>query len=68
MDRKPCKECPWTKDDSHSKSWPGYVKAIEGIGKIQNKKHACHMITSDIWGYKGDITDKNVCIGSLKSN
>jgi hypothetical protein len=68
MDRKPCKECPWAKDDSHSKSWPRYVKTIEGIGKIQNKKHACHMITSDIWGYKESITDKNVCISSLKCN
>ena len=68
MDRKTCKECPWTKDNSHNKNWSGYASKIESIGKIKNKRHACHMITSDIWGYKGDITDKNVCIGSLKFN
>jgi hypothetical protein len=41
---------------------------MEKIGQIENKKHACHMITSDTWGYKESITENNVCIGSLKSN
>lgn len=62
--RKPCKECPWTKDNPHSKSWPKFVEKMESIGKIKNKEHACHMITSDTWGYKGEINDKNVCIGA----
>ena len=35
---------------------------------VEKKIDACHMITSDIWGYKENITDNNVCIGSLKSN
>jgi hypothetical protein len=65
--RKSCKECPWTKNNPHSKSWPSYVDKIEKIGKIKNKKHACHMITSDTWGYKTEINEKNACIGSLKN-
>ena len=62
--RKPCKECPWTKDNPHSKSWPKFVEKLESIDKIKNKEHACHMITSDVWGYKEEINDKNVCIGA----
>jgi len=66
--RKPCKECPWDKENPHSKSWPLYVDKIEGIKKIRDKKHACHMVTKDIWGYKSDIDENNVCIGSIKYN
>jgi len=62
--RKPCKECPWTKENPHSKAWPSYVKSIESIGQIKDKKHGCHMITKDTWGYDGEINSENVCIGS----
>jgi len=62
--RKPCKECPWTTTGKHSQSWPGYVESMEKLGQIKNKEHACHMITSDTWGYDNPITDKNVCIGA----
>jgi len=62
--RKPCKECPWTKENAHSKKFPSYVKSIEKIGKIKDKKHGCHMITKDIWGYKSEINDENVCVGA----
>ena len=64
MCRKPCKECPWTTTGLHSDKWPGYVKAVESTGKIKDRQHACHMITSDVWGYNEDITQNNVCIGA----
>ena len=68
MCRKPCKECPWNTSAPPNirRAWPVYVEKMESIGKIKNKRHACHMITSDIWGYKENITDNNVCIGSFK--
>jgi hypothetical protein len=66
--RKPCKECPWTNNNSHSKSWPNYVNSMESIGQINNKRHSCHMITSDVWGYKSTINDSNICIGSLQTS
>lgn len=62
--RKPCKECPWTKNNPHSKAWPGYVNSMEKTGQIENKKHACHMITSDTWGYKNPINEENLCVGA----
>lgn len=68
MCRKACKECPWTKNNNHSKSWTGYVKSMTNLGKIENDTHACHMITSDVWGYKNEIGKDNVCIGSLKND
>jgi len=37
---------------------------MESIGQIQSKKHACHMITKDTWGYDNPIDNNNVCIGS----
>jgi hypothetical protein len=66
--RKPCKGCPWVTPSGHSEKWPGYVTSMESIGKIENKRHACHMITNDTWGYKSKINDSNVCIGSLQVN
>jgi hypothetical protein len=36
---------------------------MQSIGKIEN--HSCHMINKDVWGYKTNINEKNVCIGSL---
>jgi hypothetical protein len=64
--RKECKECPWVNDNSHSKSWINYVNKMDSIHQIENKKHACHMITNDVWGYKERITGKNICVGSCK--
>lgn len=67
--RKNCKECPWINKNSHSQSWPDYVSKMESIGQIKSKRHACHMITSDTWGYNEPITEKNVCIGKkIKTN
>jgi hypothetical protein len=65
--RKPCKQCPWTNSNPHSKKFPSYVKSIENIGKIQDKKHGCHMITKDIWGYESKINNKNICVGAKLS-
>ena len=66
--RKPCKECPWITGNNHNDKWSDYVHKMENIGKIKSKKHACHMITPDTWGYKQDINDNNVCIGSQINN
>jgi len=60
--RKICKECPWI--TNIPTNWPDCVTKMESIGKIENKKHACHMITTDNWGYNELITDKNLCIGA----
>jgi hypothetical protein len=27
------------------------------------EKHACHMVTSDVWGYKNKIDSRNTCKG-----
>jgi hypothetical protein len=63
--RNQCRECPWGNTHRHSKDWMGYVKKMESIGKIKDGVHACHMITSDTWGYRGRIDQSNVCVGSL---
>lgn len=62
--RKSCKECPWKNQDKHSLNFRTYVEKMNSVGKIENHKHACHMITSDVWAYNEKITVKNVCIGS----
>lgn len=31
-------------------------------------RHACHMITSDIWGYKSEINKNNLCVGHTENN
>jgi hypothetical protein len=62
--RKPCKECPWVTDSSHNEKWKDYVQRVETIGKVKDKKHACHMITSDVWGYKHEIDETTICAGS----
>ncbi len=64
MCRKPCSECPWTKNDQHSKNWPNYVKSLDSINKIKDGEHACHMITKDVWGYESEINEDNICLGS----
>jgi hypothetical protein len=35
---------------------------MRSLRKIET--HKCHMISNDIWGYKSEIDQKNVCIGS----
>jgi hypothetical protein len=65
--RKECKSCPWTNKNPHSESWKKYVDKMTSVGKI-NKKHSCHMITSDVWGLKSEINEENVCVGSKRKN
>lgn len=63
MCRTPCKECPWKNDDQHSLKFRTYVDKMRNLGRIKN--HKCHMISSDVWGSKSNVDDKNVCIGSI---
>jgi len=65
MSRRNCKECPWVTRFEHSRSWPKYVSKMSEIKTIKKTEHACHMITSDVWGMKTIIDESNVCIGSL---
>jgi hypothetical protein len=60
--RQICRECPWVNENQHSLKFREYSEKMRSIGKIEN--HACHMISSDVWGYNSEINDKNVCIGS----
>lgn len=64
LSRSSCKECPWKNSSGHSKSWSNNVDVMTDLGQIKDRKHACHMITSDVWGYKNKINDSNICIGS----
>ena len=66
--RKQCEECPWKNQNKHSLNFQNYVEKMNSIGKIQNHEHACHMITSDVWGSNQKITKKNFCIGSCNFN
>lgn len=65
-ERKPCKECPWTNQNRHSLKFRNYVEKMNSIGKIKNYQHACHMITSDVWGLKTKINKNNICKGTCK--
>lgn len=65
--RKPCKECPWENKHKFSEDWKRYAKIMTNAGKIDDNVHACHMITSDSWGFNEPITYKNVCVGSCKN-
>jgi hypothetical protein len=65
--RKQCKECPWKNENQHSLKFRDYAKKMNSVGKIQNSEHACHMIKSDVWGFKSEINQKNVCIGACKN-
>jgi hypothetical protein len=38
---------------------------MNGIGVNQ---HACHMVSTDIWGLNVEINDKNICLGQKKIN
>jgi len=60
--RNSCKECPWKNDNQHSLKFQTYVEKMRKLGKIEN--HSCHMINKDVWGYKTNIDEKNVCVGS----
>jgi hypothetical protein len=66
--RKECKSCPWVNKNPHSKSWKSWADKMTKVGKIENSKHSCHMITPDVWGLKTQITEKNICIGSKRHN
>jgi hypothetical protein len=63
--RKPCKSCPWTNDNQHNLKFRTYVDKFEKLGKSD---HKCHMIDSDIWSAKSEVSDKNICIGSKQRN
>jgi len=65
--RKSCKECPWGNKDQHSLKFRNYVEKMNSVGEIQDHKHACHMITPDVWGNNEKISEKNVCVGSKKN-
>lgn len=67
MRRKCCKECPWVTNSAHNRSWPNYVAKMMRLKKIKETRHACHMITSDVWGMKTIIDESNVCIGAKNS-
>lgn len=62
MCRKPCIECPWTNNNSHSLKFRQYTEKVKSSISIEN--HSCHMINKDVWGSKTEINEKNVCIGS----
>jgi len=64
--RKACKECPWSKENSNSHNLK-FRKGSDKMKSIGKENHACHMINSDIWGYKSEINSDNVCIGYLNS-
>lgn len=64
MQKESCINCPYFKDNPHSKKWPNYVDKMEASGLIQDKRHVCHS-KGNVWG---KITEENVCIGSLKRN
>jgi hypothetical protein len=48
---KNCKECPWINSNPHSLKWREYSKKV-----MDDRPHACHMKTSDVWGKKSDIS------------
>jgi len=68
MLRSQCSECPWKVKSQHNENFKGYAEKMTEVGQIKESKHACHMITSDVWGYKNEINESNVCIGSLNIN
>lgn len=60
--RKTCKSCPWTNTNNHNTKFKTGFEKMRSLRKIET--HKCHMISNDIWGYKSEIDQKNVCIGS----
>jgi len=65
MCKRPCRECPWVNHNRHSINFRSYVDKMKTIGV---EKHACHMITSDVWGYKNKIDSRNTCKGQNLNN
>lgn len=63
--RKTCKSCPWSVDNKHNLKFRKGVEKFKSLGK---PNHKCHMIDSDIWSIKSDVTEKNICIGSKINN
>ena len=43
MCKKPCKECPWNKDNKLYK-WTEYIKEKVEAGKLSSHIHRCHML------------------------
>ncbi len=62
MCRKPCKECPFIRDNPHSLKFRQYTEKVRSVSGKEN--HSCHMINKDVWGSKNEINERNVCIGS----
>jgi hypothetical protein len=65
--KKPCKECPWTKDSEYEvKSWQEYIKEKVETGKLSSTIHRCHCLTDKTFSDNllEEPTD-NICIGSL---
>jgi hypothetical protein len=62
---KACKECPWVCNNEYSMKFRKYSSKMSTIGVT---KHACHMITTDIWGYQQKINEKNICRGQKNLN
>jgi hypothetical protein len=66
MCKKPCKECPWTKDSEYErKGWQEYIKGNVEIGKLSSHIHKCHMQTDKT--FSDNLLEEpidNVCVGS----
>jgi hypothetical protein len=62
--RKVCKECPWENENQHNLKFKGYVDKMNSLERKDG--HKCHVISKDIWGYKSDINERNVCMGYKK--
>lgn len=64
MCKKPCKECPWNKDNKLYK-WTEYIKEKVEAGELSSHIHRCHMITNETFSDNllEEPTD-NVCVGS----
>jgi hypothetical protein len=62
MCRKPCKECPFIRENPHSLKFRQYVEKVRSVSGKEN--HSCHMINKDVWGSKTEINEINVCVGS----
>ena len=59
--RTACKECPWKNKNEHSQKFRQWSEKMKTVSDIPH--HKCHMISTDVWGQKSPITDKNICVG-----
>lgn len=62
--KKNCKECPWKVKNNHNDNLIKTIIRWVKNGSRKNTKHVCHMVNPNIWG---EVNDKNVCAGSIKS-